>query len=196
MFNEIELKGNVNKLMLLASIFVAALLTSNVIAVKLFTMSLSMNLFLTTAVFVYPVSFLCTDVISEVWGKKIAAKIVRYGFISNIVLFLFIYLAKILPAAPFWPHQEAYNTILGAVPRIILASMVAYLVSQHWDVWFFHKVKEWTSGKHLWLRNNLSTMTSQVFDTILFIGIAFWGVMPLGALATMAILQYLIKFAY
>lgn len=193
MFKELELKGNVNKLLLISAIFVAALLTSNVISVKLFTVSLSWNLFLTVGVFVYPISFLCTDVISEVWGKKIAGKVVRYGFISNIILIFFIWISTILPAAPFWPNQEAFKTILGGSARIIFASMVAYLASQHWDVWFFHKVKGWTNGKHLWIRNNASTITSQILDTILFIGIAFWGKMPLGALFMMGLLQYVFK---
>jgi uncharacterized integral membrane protein (TIGR00697 family) len=85
----------------------------------------------------------------------------------------------IWPPASFWPHQQAYETILGSSTRIIVASLIAYLLSQYHDVWAFHIWKRFTGDRFLWLRNNASTMISQLFDSVVFITIAFYGIMPL-----------------
>lgn len=100
---------------------------------------------------------------------------------------------KVIPPADFWEGQDAYNAILGSVPRIVLASMVAYLVSQHHDVFAFHFWRRLTNGRFLWLRNNASTMVSQGIDTVLFITIAFAGTVPLDILGSMLATQYVIK---
>jgi len=110
-----------------------------------------------------------------------------------IIMVLILFIGKILPPAPFWKNQEAYSIILGSTPRIVLASMIAYLISQNHDVWAFHWWKQKTSGKHLWMRNNFSTITSQLIDSVLFIGIAFMGIYPLKTIGVMIFSQYLIK---
>jgi hypothetical protein len=115
------------------------------------------------------------------------------GFFMSLFMVLALFIGKLLPPAFFWEHQDAYNTILGATPRIVFASMVAYLVSQNHDVWAFHWWKQKTAGRYLWLRNNVSTMVSQLIDSILFIGIAFTGVYPVKAIVGMILGQYLIK---
>ena len=94
------------------------------------------------------------------------------------------------PPAPFWTGQAAFQTTLQLTERIVLGSLVAYVVSQNWDVRVFHKLKEMTDGRHLWLRNNVSTMTSQALDTVIFITIAFYGVLPV---VPMIIGQYIVK---
>jgi uncharacterized integral membrane protein (TIGR00697 family) len=86
----------------------------------------------------------------------------------NLVMTAFLYLGRVLPPAPFWGHQAAYEAVLGMVPRIVAASMIAYLVSQFHDVWAFLFWRRVTKGKHLWLRNNLSTMASQLLDSVIF----------------------------
>jgi len=101
----------------------------------------------------------------------------------------------LLPPAPFWEGQSAYESILSMVPRITLASMIAYLVSQHHDVFAFHFWRQKTKGRFLWLRNNASTMVSQALDTGLFITIAFWGVYSTEILLNMLRTQYIIKLA-
>ena len=108
---------------------------------------------------------------------------------------LLVYVAQILPAADFWEGQHAYETILGSVPRVVLASMTAYLISQHSDVHVFHHLRRVTNGRHLWFRNNASTMLSQAIDTTLFISIAFAGAVPAGVLWNMIATQYLVKVA-
>lgn len=178
------------KLITLISVFITSLLISNIVAAKIFMVY---GFSITVGVLLYPITFAMTDTISEVWGKEIATRIVWIGFGVNIIMLFFLWVGKVLPAAPFWPHQEAYNAILGAVPRITIASLISYTVSQTNDVWLFHKIKEKTKSKHLWLRNNLSTMLSQLIDSILFISVAFLGTMPFKAILTMIAVQYVIK---
>lgn len=171
-------------------LFISSILLSNIIATKIIQVG---GFILPAAVVLYPLTFLFTDVVSEVEGKKQARHLVMMGFYMSVIMVLIITIGRILPAAPFWQHQEAYETILGATPRIVVASMIAYVISQNHDVWAFHWWKEKTSGKHLWIRNNFSTMASQLIDSVLFIGIAFGGLFPVKTIAIMTISQYLIK---
>ena len=140
-----------------------------------------------------PFTFLVTDTISEFYGRKTATKLVWMGFVLSALMVLLVYVAKILPAAGFWDHQEAFETILGSVPRVVLASLTAYLISQHGDVILFHFFRRLTNKRHLWLRNIASTTVSQAVDTVLFISIAFSGTVPAGALWNLMYTQYLIK---
>lgn len=182
--------NNTGKLILLTGLFVTALIAANIIAAKLFVLGSAV---LTVGIITYPITFLLTDTISEVWGKKRATQVVWMGFLANIFMLGVLYIARILPPAPSWPHQEAFDLILGAVPRIVIASLVAYIVSQTHDVWSFHFWRHKTGGKHLWLRNNVSTMTSQLIDSVIFVTVAFYGSMPNDALVTMIITQYMVK---
>lgn len=181
------------KLLLLVGIFTAGLLTANVISTKIFTWR---GITITVGIFLYPITFAITDVVSECYGKEISKKVVWTGFFANVLMLFFLWLGRVLPPASFWQHQEAYEVILGAVPRITIASLIAYIVSQTHDVWAFHFWKEKTGGKHLWLRNNLSTIISQAIDTVIFIGIAFIGTMPWRALGIMMLTQYIMKFIF
>ena len=96
------------------------------------------------------------------------------------------------PAAPFWPNEAAFKSILGSTSRIIVASFTAYLISQLHDVWAFHFWRRKTRARHLWLRNNLSTMASQFIDSAIFINIAFYGVLPVWPLIAG---QWIVKMA-
>jgi hypothetical protein len=171
-------------------LFITSLLLSNIVATKIVQVG---GLILPAAVVLYPFTFLITDVISEVEGRKEAHQLVMMGFYMSVVMVFILTICGILPAAPFWKHQGAYEAILGATPRIVIASMIAYLISQTHDVWAFHWWRERTSGRYLWLRNNISTAASQLIDTVLFIGIAFGGLFPLKTIALMTVSQYLIK---
>lgn len=178
------------KLISLAGIFVASLIISNVMASKLFMIG---GYAMTVAIFSYPITFAMTDVINEVWGKEVAKTVVWTGFAANILMVIYFFIGRILPAAPFWPHQEAYVAILGAVPRMVLASMVGYIVSQNYDVWSFDIIKKKSNGRWLWLRNNASTMVSQLIDSVLFLFIAFYGKMPVSEILTMLGAYYVAK---
>jgi queuosine precursor transporter len=125
-------------------------------------------------------TFLITDILSEKWGEKEAKKAVWAGFYSLLV-FMISLLIAIKWQAPDFASEKANNfaQVLGLTPRIIIASLIAYLISQQHDVWIYHILKRWTKGKYLWLRNNVSTIFSQLIDTCIFISIAFYGEFPI-----------------
>ena len=171
-------------------LFVVSLLLANILASKIIMVG---GLVLPAAIILYPLTFLFTDVVAEVEGKKSAGALVMTGFYMSLFMVLVILAGRFLPPAGFWKHQEAYNIILGSTPRIVLASMVAYLISQNHDIWAFHWWRKKTAGRHLWLRNTLSTIVSQMIDSVLFIGIAFWGIVPPAAIGMMILSQYIAK---
>lgn len=177
------------KMTLLYTIFVTSLVIANVVSNKVLQLG---PLQVPGAALCYCITFLCTDIIGELWGKSEANRAVRYGFICQCLASLLILLTQYLPAAAFAENvADAYVVLLGTNWRFFLASMTAYLVSQTWDVWLFHKLKAQTEGKKKWLRNNLSTMTSQLLDTVIFISIAFYGSVP--NLWVMIVSQYVLK---
>lgn len=131
-------------------------------------------------VIVFSMTFFITDLLSEKWGKKYAKKAVWAGFFANLLLILSVYIVINWPAAVFATEfAEMFDKVLSLAPRITLASLAAYLVSQNHDVWAFHFWKKKTHGKHLWFRNNASTISSQFLDSVIFIVIAFYGVFPI-----------------
>ncbi len=171
----------------LIAIFVGGLVIAGVLASKIVNIA---GLIVPGGVFAYSLTFPITDIICEVWGKKKGKYVVFSGFITLLVILGLIRLTLVFPKAPFWTGEEAFTKILGGTSRIIIASFIAYLVSQYHDVWAFHFWRKVTKGKHLWLRNNASTFVSQFIDTIVFITIAFYGVMPVFTLIKG---QYIIK---
>jgi len=116
-------------------LFVCSLLLANIIASKIIVVG---GLVLPAAIILYPFTFLFTDVVAEVEGKKSAGALVMTGFYLSLFMVAVIFAGRVLPPAGFWKYQDAYNVILGSTPRIVMASMIAYLVSQRHDVWAFH----------------------------------------------------------
>ena len=176
----------------LNGLFVGLLILSNILAVKLF--SVGSWIVLPAAAIIYVCTYPILDVITEVYGKKAAHRTVLSGFLTQVFAIMFIWIAIQLPAAPYYEHQQAFETIFTAGFRVTIASLVAYLVSQNLDVMIFNKLKNRHGDKKLWIRNNASTMASQLVDTTIFITIAFYGIMPLGALLTLIATQYVFKF--
>lgn len=135
--------------------------------------------------------FLATDILSEYWGKKEAHQAVMIGFfVSLFFLVASQFILNFIPA-DYDLAQSAFKTIFTLTPRIVLGSMIAYLVSQNLDVWSYYYLKKITGGKHLWLRNNASTWTSQLVDSVIFTVIAFGGIYP--HLLQIMIFTYIIK---
>ncbi|MFA1820350.1 queuosine precursor transporter [Virgibacillus oceani] len=174
----------------LSTMFVGLLIISNVLAVKLIDI---WGFILPAAVIVYVVTYLLTDVIGELYGKKAARKTVHSAFITQIAALIFIFITIQLPAAPVFESQAQFEEILGGSFRVILASLISYIASQNLDVTIFHRLKAKHGKRKLWLRNNLSTMTSQLVDTTIFITIAFWGTIPGNVLLGMIATQYVFK---
>jgi uncharacterized integral membrane protein (TIGR00697 family) len=191
------MKKTEKNLMLVNAIFLTSLLVANVVSSKIVSF---LGLTVPAAIVAYPLTFLMTDVIGEIWGKEEANKTVKLGFICQMVSLALIGGAILLPVAPFADNQAQFTAILGSSFRVVFASMIGYLVSQSWDVWIFHKVRDAYIKKHgstkggRWIWNNASTMTSQIIDTAIFITIAFIGTVP--NIWTMILSQYLVKFVY
>jgi queuosine precursor transporter len=169
-------QNDVRIYIILVGIFSGSLTIAAVLASKIITV---FGLFVPAGVFAYCITFICTDVISEMWGKRAAQNAVLSGFIALSLAFLLIQITIHWPSAPFWSLHESFNSILGMTPRIIIASLVAYTLSQYHDVWLFHLIRRMTGSHHLWLRNNLSTAASQLLDSAVFITIAFYGILPI-----------------
>lgn len=134
----------------------------------------------------YSSIFFATDVLSENYGRREAAKAVWMGFTVSVVVLLMMSIALLYQpstrpetAAFSADIHAAFQTIVNFTPRFVLGSLLAYILSQRFDVWAFHKIKQMTGGRWLWLRNNLSTMGSQVIDTVIYSLVAWWGVVSL-----------------
>ena len=134
----------------------------------------------------YSSIFFATDVLSENYGRHEANKAVRMGFAVSLIILLMMSLALLYQpstrpeAAEFSTNiHNAFQTIVSFTPRFIAGSLLAYVISQSFDVWAFHKIKQFTGERWLWLRNNLSTMSSQVIDTVIYSLVAWWGILNL-----------------
>ena len=176
-------------LALLLSLFIGGLVVAALISSKIIMVA---GFAVPAGVLAYSLTFIVSDVISEVWGKECANNIVQCGFITLVMTSALAWIAVAWPAAPFWGGQDSFSAVIGNTPRIVAASLVAYIVSQKHDIWLFHLLKEKTNSKHLWLRNNVSTVVSQLIDSTIFVTIAFWGILPVGEVI---LGQWLVKLA-
>ncbi len=177
----------------LVALFVTCLIAANITAVKLISLY---GLLLPAAIVIFPVSYILGDVLTEVYGFRQARRVIWLGFLCNLIVVAAIWIGLVLPAASFWDGQEAYERILGAAPRILAASFLAYLVGEFANAFVLAKMKIATEGRFLWARTIGSTLVGQGLDSLVFITLAFAGVIPLGALATAIVTQWLVKSAY
>ena len=173
--------------MIIFSLFFSGMAIAAVLAAKIINIA---GFAVPAGVLAYAITFACTDIIGEVYGEKVARRMVMAGFIALISVTLLIQLAIVWPAAYFWQGQEMFEQVLGSSPRIIAGSMAAYVCSQYLDITIFSRLKQATDGKHLWLRNNVSTFSSQLIDSAVFVTIAFYGVFPI---SEMIIGQWVVK---
>ena len=172
----------------IVALFVATLIASNIIAVKVVALG---SLVLPAAIILFPVAYILGDVLTEVYGYAAARRVIWIGFLCNLLVVAAIWVAGMLPE-----NQDAWNSVLGAAPRILLASFLAYLVGEFANAFVLAKLKVATEGRHLWLRTIGSTLVGQGLDSAVFITLAFWGILPPGALATTIVTQWLVKTAY
>ncbi len=153
------------------ALFITGLLTSNILGSKIIQI---FGLQMPSATIAYALTYLMTDVVGELYGKKEADRLVFLGFCSLIVSTLIIRLAIILPSSN---DSTAFNQIFNSTTRIIFGSLAGYIISQTIDVLIFHKIRQ-ISVKYKFIRNNVSTIISQFFDTVVFSFVAFYGVVP------------------
>lgn len=193
----------------LAAVFVAALVTAQLTASKVLAFELPFGipvagsqLALPGAALAYALTFLASDCYTELYGRRAAQVLVNVAFAINFLVLALVWSTILAPAAPSSIDPEAFATVLGASTNIVAGSLLAYLVSQNYDVVVFEKLREATAGDHLWLRNIASTGTSQLIDTVIFVGFAFWvfpqflGLgprLPGGVVLSLMVGQYLLK---
>jgi queuosine precursor transporter len=186
----------------ITAVFITSLILSNIIAVKLIAVG---PFFMPAGILIFPVSYIFGDILTEVYGYARARRVIWTGFGCNLLAVLVIWLSIQFSPAPFWKlgslespqaAQQAYQAIFGFTPRILAASFVAYLVGEFLNSFILAKVKIATQGRYLWLRTIGSTLIAQMADSGIFIFLAFWGMIPMGALGKMILTQWLMKSAY
>ncbi len=177
-------------LTVLSGVFAASIVFANIAAgVKL---AVFLGLVVPAGTIAYSVTFPITDIVDEVYGKRRAVYIVWAGLAAEVAALALMYAETLLP--PLEPGmQERYLEVFTPQLRIVAASIVAYLASQHHDVWAFWKWREVTKGRHLWIRNNASTMVSQLIDSGLFVTVAFYGLFPIDVIIEMIVSMWLFK---
>lgn len=174
-------------------LFVAVLMISNTVAVKLIEIG---PFIFAGAIFIFPISYIFGDVLTEVYGYRATRKIIWSGFAALILMSLGYIFVQQLPAAPFWSGQAAYDSILGFVPRIVFGSIIAFFVGEFCNSYVLSRMKVWMEGRALWMRTIGSTVVGEGVDTIVFVLIAFAGTVPAVALFTIIWSGYLFKVAY
>ncbi|MGB3144797.1 MAG: queuosine precursor transporter [Maribacter sp.] len=164
----------------LGALFITSLVVSNLIFQKFFYWNpfgeftvFDVSLFeVSVGILPYPITFLITDLISEIYGRKMANQIVTAGIFASFFSMGIILLAEVVPAIPSSPIDDAtFTQVFALSPIAVLASMIAYLLAQYVDVAIYHFWKNLTKGKYLWLRNNFSTFLSQFLDTFTVVGL-------------------------
>jgi uncharacterized integral membrane protein (TIGR00697 family) len=193
----------------LLSLFVTALVTAQVTASKLLAIDIPVSiplagetLLLPGAALAYAVTFFASDCYAELYGRRSAQLMVNVAFFMNFVFLVLAFLTIRAPISDFSTvGQTEFASVIGASLPIVVGSLAAYLVSQNWDVIVFHRLKAYTDGDALWLRNIGSTASSQLIDTVIFISLAF-GIVPLlvggdprtlSAIAGLIVGQYILK---
>ena len=154
------------RFVVIAAVFVTCLITANVIAVKVISLG---PLILPAAIFVFPLSYIFGDILTEVYGYHQARRVIWLGFACNLVFVFFAWVGQILPPLPEWPHQAAYDSILGPAPWILVASFLGYLAGEFANSFILARMKIMTRGRWLWTRTVGSTVIGQGLDTAIFI---------------------------
>jgi len=178
---------------LVTAVFITCLITANITAVKLVGV---FGLVLPAGVIIFPISYIFGDVLTEVYGYRQARRVIWLGFLCNLIAVIAIWVGQVLPAAPFWDGQAAYERILGYTPRLLASSFLAYLVGEFANSFVLAKMKIATQGRWLWTRTIGSTLVGEGLDSLVFITLAFVGTIPLKALVSAIVTQWLVKSIY
>lgn len=163
--------------------YVIYLALSQIIATKIAAFDLIFKTFYApAAVLIFPFTFQITDIVNEAFGRYEVHRMILIAFVTQVFMTFFLWLATIISPASFWQHQLDWQNIFSLVPRITLASWVAFLVSENLDAILYAKIRNLTKGRYLWIRNIFSDIPSLAIDSLIFVTIAFYGIMPLWSL--------------
>ena len=181
------------RLVLALTLYITALFASNTVGIKI--MPFLFGTHLSTAIFAFPLVFMTTDVVGEVYGKAHARLFVLAGFVSLVIFLIFNLLSNVMPSSAEFLMPESYAEIFGLSFRFTVASLVAFIAGEYQDVLSFFFLRARTGGRFFWLRSNLSNCWGQAVDTILWFSIAFVGVYPLRTIILMMIPWWAFKVA-
>lgn len=185
-----EQQKSYKHLEVITAFFVAVILISNVASTKI----LDFGFFtFDGGTLLFPLSYIFGDILTEVYGYKRSRKVIWLGFGAALLASAVFIIVGKLPPAGGWENQEAYDKILGLTPRIVLASLLAYFAGEFSNSYILAKIKIWMRGRRLWARTIGSTLVGEGLDTIIFILVAFWGVLPGSLLLTLIISNYFFK---
>jgi queuosine precursor transporter len=174
----------------LVALFVAVLLISNIASTKILVF---WKFTFDGGTILFPLSYIFGDVLTEVYGFKRSRRVIWLGFASALLMSLVLYLVQILPPANDWNNQQAFETILGFVPRIVSASLIAYFAGEFSNSIILSRMKISMKGKILWARTITSTIIGEGVDTILFCMVAFYGTLPIHVLWILILSNYIFK---
>lgn len=192
-----KFKRNISELQLyLTLLFVVSLLISNIITAK--QVLLPFGIVMTGAVFVFPITYILSDLFSEVYGYRWSRITCYLGFAANLFMVLIFSAVIATPAPDYWLNQEAFQTVLGSTPRVLVASLLAFVLGDFVNDRVFRRMKQKypNSIKGFGWRAILSSVCGELVDSLVFLPIAFIGQMPLKTLAIMTVMQVLIKTGY
>ena len=178
---------------LITALFVTVLLISNIVGQKIWRLG---PLDMSAAQMLFPVSYIFGDVLTEVYGYSRSRRVIWIGFLSNALMALMGWVAVRLPPSPDWHNQEAFGTIIGFVPRLVIASLIAFWAGEFSNSYVLARMKILTSGRYLWARTIGSTVVGEAVDSVFVIGIAFAGALPAGTMVRIVLSMYLFKVAY
>jgi len=180
------------KILICLTLYITSLFAANTLGIKL--MPFILNTHLSVAVFSFPIVFIMTDIVGEVYGKKIAKNFVFAGVISILLFLFYSLISAVTPWAKdsLWV-KDGYNQIFGLSARFSIASLVAFTIAEYQDVFSFFFFKKKLGKKYFWLRSNLSNLWSQLLDTIIFMSIAFIGIYSLKTILFIIIPWWLFK---
>lgn len=164
--------GFSHRFVIIACVFVTCLITANIIGAKVVALG---AFILPAAVFLFPLSYIFGDILTEVYGYHQTRRVIWLGFLCNLIFVIFAWIGQLLPPAPLWEGQAAYETILGYTPRLLAASFCGYLAGEFGNSFVLAKMKILTKGRWLWTRTISSTMVGQGLDTLIFITGAYFG---------------------
>lgn len=188
------MKKKVSVLFMMTGIlFATCLLISNILASKIMMIG---PWSAPAGVLIFPLAYIINDVLVEVWGYQKTRLVIWAGFAVNVLAVLFFSLGIAVTAAPFYEGQDAFKSVLGSTPRIVAASMLAYLLGSFLNAYVMSRFKVLTKGKGFSLRAIVSTLAGEGVDSLIFISIAFAGIFPLKVLLTMILTQAIIKTVY
>ena len=180
-----------HRFVVIAAVFITCLITANIVAVKVISVG---PVILPAAIIIFPLSYIFGDILTEVYGYRLARKVIWLGFLCNLIFVIFAWIGQVLPPVSFWGGQEAYESILGYTWRLLIASFCGYLVGEFANSFVLAKMKILTRGRWLWSRTIGSTVVGQGLDTSVFITLAYIGTASF--VPIMILYHWLVKTGY